>query len=698
MLFLLTVACSRSEVASTVSPDAASSSNIGLDGAAREEPATWIPTNVQLIDPILRVAVTPDGTVWAATASYGLLRIRQDGVGWERLDLPSYEFIRAQALEVFGDETGPLPTRILFAVDGLGMYSVDPATEMLELLYESDPEDERTWIVDISHDTVTGEIIAVGSGITVTIDTRSGDVTADNAGYTDVLHLAGSDRVLAVVRGKSPPAETLENIVRLVPGKDREPSHDGFPATANELAQDPFEHSTVYVTSNDGLWISQDEGRTWERSGLEGEHTWAIAVSSSIPGLLAVSTRGPGVFVSEDSGESWRSLGLNPARTYGFALAVEFGANYEQYVFVGTREGSVFKQNLSGDAFALVSGSFPVDSPRPIRPDELAYPIDRVSFPVFFVFGEDGRIYFTNHQERIVSYLDSGVVETLLELDETEFPINTRGEDGVLGIEIVETESGEYAYVYYGHADIDRPEVRYRHRLIRFPSNDPTNDDVEIVLEDLPAGPIEESLHVAGAVKQGPDGALYISIGDTRVPEDAQDISNLRGTILRIWPDGTAPEDNPFPEQPMLWAYGFRNPFDFSFDGAGRMFAVDLGGAIDEINIIEPGANYGWPLVGGGPDYQERFTDPIWSFPSIGTPSGIVVYSHVAHPEYAGDIFVCEFNFRKVRWLREEEHLGGLLTDMGWIADQCITTLVQGADGDIYYTSLDGIRKFSLGE
>ena len=89
------MACSRGEVASTVSPDVESSSNTGLEGAAREKPATWIPTNVQLIDPILRVAVTPDGTVWAATASFGLLRIRQDGVGWERLELPSDEFIRA---------------------------------------------------------------------------------------------------------------------------------------------------------------------------------------------------------------------------------------------------------------------------------------------------------------------------------------------------------------------------------------------------------------------------------------------------------------------------------------------------------------------------------------------------------------------------------------------------------------------------
>lgn len=116
---------------------------------------------------------------------------------------------------------------------------------------------------------------------------------------------------------------------------------------------------------------------------------------------------------------------------------------------------------------------------------------------------------------------------------------------------------------------------------------------------------------------------------------------------------------------------------------------------MDEINIIEPGANYGWPVT-TGPDEEGRFADPIWSFPSIGTPSGILVYSHEAHPEYSGDIFLCEFNFRKVRWLRSEEHLGGLLTDMGWIADQCSTTLAQGLDGGIFFTSHEGIRKSSL--
>jgi hypothetical protein len=534
--------------------------------------ATWIPTNVQLIDPIQRIVITPDGTVWAGTTTFGLLRIRQDGIGWERLELPDDVSTRSRALEIIEDESELLPGRILFAVDGLGVYSLDSATDTLKLLYASDPDDERTWIMDIDHDVDTGEIVAVGPGITVTIDDSTGENTTKKVGYTDVLQLANSDRTLAVVRGKSYPVETLENIVRLVQGEDREPSSDGFTATGNELAQDPFSSNVVYATSNDGVWISKDEGRTWSRSGLDGEHTWAVAVSSSVPGLVAVSTRGPGVFVSNDSGQTWELLGLIPSRSFGWTLTVAFGAGYVEHIFTGTRAGSVFKQSLTSDEFALVSGSFPLDSPRTILPDELVYPIEGVSFPVFFVFTEDERVYFTNHQTPFISYVESGENKTLLRLDNSEFPINKRGEDGVIGIEIAESDSIGYAYVYYGHADMDRPEIKYKHRLIRIPLNDPTNDDVDIVLEDLPSGPIDESRHVAGAVKQGPDGALYVSIGDNRIPEDSQDISNLRGAILRIWPDGTPPEDNPFPEQPMIWAYGFRNPFDFSFDSDGRRY------------------------------------------------------------------------------------------------------------------------------
>ena len=663
--------------------------------------ANWIPTNVQLIDPILHVVVTDDGVVWAATTSFGLLRIRPDGVGWERLELPVDGFIRVLALTVAFDESGTLPTRILFGADGLGLYSLTPSTGTLDLLYEVDPKD--VGILDISYDGESGEIIAVAAGLNIRFDPDSTALVTDTAGYTDVLHLAGSDRVLAIVRGRIPSIETPENIVRLIPGEEREGASEGFPATANELAQDSFDLETIYATSNDGLWVSRDEGRSWERSGLDGEHVWAIATSKSIPGLMAVSTRGPGVYVSRDSGETWSLLGLWPLRSFGWSNALSFATGYEDYLFIGTRTGSVFKQHLSEDQFALVSGSFPADSPRRMRENELAIPIDEPQIPVVFVFGDDGRVYFTN-QGQPIQYVEDGQKKSFFSQDRDLYPVNNRAEDGLIGMDIVETDDGPYVYWYYGHAEIERPEVRYRHRVMRIPLDAPSPDNLEIILEDLPAGSNEGPLHVAGAVEQGPDGAIFVTIGDTDVPEDAQSIGSLRGSILRMLPDGSGYEDNPFPEQPLIWAYGFRNPFDLSWDKDGQLFAVDVGGGtvgignpMDEINIIEPGENYGWPVV-TGPDREGRFKDPIWSFPSIGTPSGILVYSDESHPEYLDDIFVCEFNFRRVRWLKYEQHLGGLYTDMGWIADECITTIVQGEDGDIYYTSQEGIRKISLDE
>ena len=219
----------------------------------------------------------------------------------------------------------------------------------------------------------------------------------------------------------------------------------------------------------------------------------------------------------------------------------------------------------------------------------------------------------------LISQRDDGTVLEITGDDQTRAVgtvegVQHTGESGLLGLAV---DDQDRLYAYSTGPD--------GNRIQRFDvTGEPGSlalGEPETIIDGLPSA----RYHDGGRIAFGPDGMLYATVGDAGQRDDAQDVDSLAGKILRLTRDGDVPDDNPFPGSP-VYSYGHRNPQGIAWADDGALFATEFGqNTWDELNIITPGGNYGWPRVEGIAG-REDFIDPVQQWePGEASPSGIAI-------------------------------------------------------------------------
>jgi glucose/arabinose dehydrogenase len=166
------------------------------------------------------------------------------------------------------------------------------------------------------------------------------------------------------------------------------------------------------------------------------------------------------------------------------------------------------------------------------------------------------------------------------------------GEGGLLGLALHPNfNTNGWVYLYYTY----QSGGGLANRVVRYTMQGLSLAARTVIIEGIPGG----NIHNGGRIKFGPDGLLYIGTGETGIDTLAQDLNSLAGKILRVRDDGLIPSNNPFPNS-AIYSYGHRNPQGLAWDDQGRLWETEHGSnALDELNLIEAGKNYGWPEVRG---------------------------------------------------------------------------------------------------
>jgi glucose/arabinose dehydrogenase len=225
-------------------------------------------------------------------------------------------------------------------------------------------------------------------------------------------------------------------------------------------------------------------------------------------------------------------------------------------------------------------------------------------------------------------------------------------------------------------------------------------DEVQVIFRMMPT--LDSTKHAGGRLVFTPDGKLFITLGERSIQEgrvQARDLNSHLGKIVRIFPDGKVPQDNPFVGQkaakPEIWSMGHRNVLAADLDSQHRLWVVEMGPrGGDELNLIERGKDYGWPTIGYGEEYSgvpihqstqaPGLEQPVYYWDPVISPGALTIYDGDLFPEWKGNFFVAGLSSQAlIRLVVERDRVVGeerLITDRA----ERMRDVIQGPEGALY--------------
>ncbi|MBM7619293.1 glucose/arabinose dehydrogenase [Bacillus tianshenii] len=270
--------------------------------------------------------------------------------------------------------------------------------------------------------------------------------------------------------------------------------------------------------------------------------------------------------------------------------------------------------------------------------------------------------YITERNGTIARISDGNLSRESVHLDKD---VLRYGEGGLLGLALhPDFAANNQAFVYHTYGT--KESVKNRLVLLKYENG--AWKEERALLEDIPGA----IYHNGGRIAIGPDNMLYVTVGDATIPEEAQNTGSLSGSILRMELDGSIPKDNPIPDS-YVYSFGHRNPQGLAWDReTGMLYESEHGpSARDEINIIEPGKNYGWPVISGSEEENGMETPLFNSGTNTWAPSGLVYHN--------GSLFVASLRGEMIRKFElESKKEYALVEGFGRMRDVLV-------DGDTIY-------------